>query len=276
MSGSVWPSVGWAALWAVVACVAWAVAGFALARAAGRFNVVDTLWGVGFCLIAGAEAGVAAGLGAGDVVRRVLLLICVLAWGLRLSWHVGRRSAGKGEDPRYAELLRRGDGAPGRRAVQLIFAPQALTLFVVSLPVQVGMVEPGVVGWLGWLGVAVWLTGFGFEAIGDAQMNRFKADPAHKGQVADTGLWRYTRHPNYFGDAAVWTGIFLITAERWPGVLAIAGPVLMTYLLAFGTGQRLLERSMRNRPGYREYMRQTSGFVPLPRWLYRRLARDAG
>jgi steroid 5-alpha reductase family enzyme len=160
--------------------------------------------------------------------------------------------------------------------VQFIFAPQALTLFVVSLPVQVGMVEPGGVGWLGWLGVAVWLTGFSFEAIGDAQMSRFKADPAHKGQVADTGLWRYTRHPNYFGDAAVWTGIFLITAERWPGVLAIVGPVLMTYLLAFGTGKRLLERSMRNRPGYREYMRQTSGFVPLPRWLYRRLARDAG
>jgi steroid 5-alpha reductase family enzyme len=276
MTGSVWPSVGWAALWAAAACAAWAAAGFALARAAGRYNVVDTLWGLGFCLIAVVEAVVAAELGTGDLVRRVLLLACVLAWGLRLSWHVGRRSAGKGEDPRYAELLRSGDAGPARRAVLFIFAPQALTLFVVSLPVQAGMIEPGPVGWLGWVGVAVWLTGLSFEAVGDAQMSRFKADPAHKGTVADIGLWRYTRHPNYFGDAAVWTGIFIIAAERWPGVLTIPGPVLMTYLLAFGTGKRLLERSMRNRPGYRAYMRQTSGFVPLPRWLSRRLARDAG
>jgi steroid 5-alpha reductase family enzyme len=276
MTGSVWPAVGWAAAWAAIGCAAWAAAALALARAVHRYNIVDTLWGLGFVLIAIIEAAAGIGLGAGDPVRRGLILACVLAWGARLSWHVGRRSAGKGEDPRYADLLGKGAGPPALRAALLIFAPQALTLFVVSLPVQAGMVEPGAVSWLGWLGVAIWLAGFCFEAIGDAQMRRFKSDPAHRGAVADTGLWRYTRHPNYFGDAVVWTGIFIIAAERWPGVLTIAGPVLMTYLLAFGTGKRLLERSMRNRPGYRAYMRRTSGFVPLPHWLYRRLTGNPG
>lgn len=269
MTGPVWPSVGWAAFWAAACCLAWAVAGLALARLARRNNIVDTLWGLGFCLIAAVVAAAAAQLGSGDPLRRALLLVCVLAWGLRLAWHVGRRSAGKGEDPRYADLLEKGRGSPGWRAVALIFAPQAVTLFVVSLPVQAGMVEHGPVGWLGWAGVAVWLTGFAFESVGDAQMRRFKADPGNQGKIADTGLWSYTRHPNYFGDATVWTGIFLIAAEHWPGVLTIIGPALMTYLLAFGTGKRLLEQSMRSRPGYPEYMRRTSGFVPLPRRLAR-------
>jgi steroid 5-alpha reductase family enzyme len=273
VTGSVWSSVGWAAAWAAIGCAVWAATGFALARVVRRNNIVDTLWGLGFCLIAAIEAVVAVQLGGGDLLRRVLLLICVLAWGLRLSWHVGRRSAGKGEDPRYADLLQKGTGSPAQRAVFLIFAPQALTLFVVSLPVQVGMVTRGGVGWLGWIGVAVWLTGFGFEAIGDAQMSRFKSDPAHQGKIADIGLWNYTRHPNYFGDAAVWAGIFLIAAEHWPGAATIVGPALMTYLLAFGTGKRLLEQSMQDRPGYRDYMSRTSGFVPLPHRLYRLLTR---
>jgi steroid 5-alpha reductase family enzyme len=273
VTGSVWSSVGWAAAWAAIGCAVWAATGFALARVVRRNNIVDTLWGLGFCLIAVIEAVVAIQLGSGDPLRRVLLLICVLAWGLRLSWHVGRRSAGQGEDPRYADLLQKGTGSPTQRAVFLIFAPQALTLFVVSLPVQVGMVTRGGVGWLGWIGVAVWLTGFGFEAIGDAQMSRFKSDPAHQGKIADIGLWNYTRHPNYFGDAAVWAGIFLIAAEHWPGAATIVGPALMTYLLAFGTGKRLLEQSMRDRPGYRDYMSCTSGFVPLPHRLYRLLTR---
>jgi steroid 5-alpha reductase family enzyme len=96
-------------------------------------------------------------------------------------------------------------------------------------------------------------------------MSRFKADPANQGKLIDVGLWRYTRHPNYFGDACLWTGVYLVAAEHWPGMLTIVSPVLMTFLLAFGTGKRLLEESMAKRPGYAEYMRRTSGFIPLPR-----------
>ncbi|MGI8667357.1 MAG: DUF1295 domain-containing protein, partial [Jatrophihabitans sp.] len=117
------------------------------------------------------------------------------------------------------------------------------------------------------IGVALWIVGALFEGIGDWQMEKYKADKkAGKdvGEVMDTGLWHFTRHPNYFGDACVWLGIFCVSAERWPGVLTIFSPAIMVYLLAFGSGKRVLERSMAKRAGYRDYMSRTSGFVPLP------------
>ncbi|MEJ7721658.1 MAG: DUF1295 domain-containing protein [Ilumatobacteraceae bacterium] len=111
----------------------------------------------------------------------------------------------------------------------------------------------------------IWAIGLTFETVGDLQLTRFRADPANKGQVMDHGLWRYTRHPNYFGDACVWWGIFLVAAEHWPGVLTILSPAVMTYLLVAKTGKALLERSMQeSKPGYAEYVDRTSGFVPLP------------
>ena len=106
--------------------------------------------------------------------------------------------------------------------------------------------------------------GLGFEALGDAQLRRFKADPANKGKIMDRGLWSWTRHPNYFGDATVWWGLFLVSAEAWPGILTVLSPLAMTYFLVFRTGARLLEKEMAKRPGYREYMERTSGFFPLP------------
>ena len=115
------------------------------------------------------------------------------------------------------------------------------------------------------LGVVVWLVGFVFETVGDLQLTRFRSDPGSAGQVLDTGLWRYTRHPNYFGDACVWWGISLVAFSAWPGILTLASPVLMTWLLARGTGKPLLEKDMASRrPGYADYVRRTSGFVPLP------------
>src|SRR6202012_3216471 len=122
--------------------------------------------------------------------------------------------------------------------------------FLISAPIQIGMFTSGGVNPLTFVGIAVWIVGVLFEGIGDAQMERFRRDPSHKGKIIDVGLWRYTRHPNYFGDACVWAGVYLIAAEHWPGMLTIASPVLMTFLLAFGTGKRLLEQSMAKRPGY--------------------------
>jgi steroid 5-alpha reductase family enzyme len=228
----------------------------------GRHNVIDATWGLLFCVIA--TVVFLTSFGHGDGLRRVLLLAMVWLWGGRLAVHIGRRSRGKGEDPRYQQLLGR---APGNRtwyAIRMIYALQGLLALLISVPVQVGMHEDGGVFVLGWLGVVVWAVGLFFEATGDAQMSRFRADPANRGKLIDVGLWRYTRHPNYFGDATVWTGLWLVAAERWPGVLTLPSVAIMIYLLVFGSGKRLLERSMMDRPGYREYARRTSGFFPLP------------
>ncbi|HEY2240875.1 MAG TPA: DUF1295 domain-containing protein [Streptosporangiaceae bacterium] len=265
----------WNDVWPVLAASAgavavWALSGFLLARALHRNNIVDTLWPLGFLLVAAVACATAAGR-SGDPLRQGLLLGLTAVWALRLAWFVGRRSAGRGDDPRYVDLLAKHSGSPTLNAVRFIFAPQALVLYLVSLTLQVGLAEPGPVAAIGWLGVAVWLLGLTFEAVGDHQMNRFRRDPAHHGQVIDEGLWRWTRHPNYFGDAAVWTGLWLITAERWPGLLTVISPALMIGLLVAGTGKRLLERSMARRPGYAEYARRTSGFLPVPPRFYQAL-----
>jgi steroid 5-alpha reductase family enzyme len=262
----VWPVLAWSG----VAVVIWAAAAFVLARALHRNNIVDTLWPLGFLLVAAVACAVAAGR-SGDPLRQGLLLGLTAIWALRLAWFVARRSAGRGDDQRYVDLLDKHPGSRTRTAIRYIFFPQAIVLYLVSATLMVGMAEPGPVFVLGWIGVAVWLLGLTFEAVGDHQMSRFRRDPAHHGQLIDEGLWRWTRHPNYFGDAAVWTGLWLITAERWPGVLTVVSPVLMTYLLVAGTGKRLLERSMAKRPGYAEYAARTSGFFPVPPRLYRAL-----
>jgi steroid 5-alpha reductase family enzyme len=270
---NVWPVLAWSA----AAVAVWAAAAVVLARALHRNNIVDTLWPLGFLLVAAVACVVSIGR-QGDPLRQGLLLGCTAVWALRLGWFVARRSAGKGDDQRYVDLLAKYYGNQSLIAVRHIFAPQAVVLYLVSLTLQIGMAEPGPVFVIGWLGVAVWLLGLTFEAVGDHQMNQFRRDPAHHGQLIDEGLWRWTRHPNYFGDAAVWTGLWLISAERWPGVLTVISPVLMVFLLVAGTGKRLLERSMAQRPGYAGYARRTSGFFPVPPRLYRALVsrRSAG
>jgi steroid 5-alpha reductase family enzyme len=158
--------------------------------------------------------------------------------------------------------------APGSRdayALRKIYLTQGPVLWFVSLPVQVAQLEKGPLGFMAWAGAAVWLAGFVFETVGDFQLSRFRADPANRGRVMDRGLWRYTRHPNYFGDACVWWGLFLIACDHRIGALTVLSPALMTFLLVRGTGKPLLEEGMKStRPGYEEYAARTSGFVPLP------------
>ena len=146
-----------------------------------------------------------------------------------------------------------------------VFVLQGVLMWVVSLPVQLAAVPDRALGWLAIVGAVVWAIGLGFEAIGDWQLARFKANPASRGQVLDTGLWRYTRHPNYFGDFLVWWGIFLIAAESGAGAWGFAGPLLMTLLLVKVSGAGLLEKDIATRrPGYADYVRRTSGFLPRP------------
>ncbi|HET9500738.1 MAG TPA: DUF1295 domain-containing protein [Marmoricola sp.] len=233
-----------------------------VARHSGRFAVVDVTWGVALAATALLSAVVATLLDAGDW-RRWVLVVLVSFWGLRLSWHIHQRNQGH-EDPRYAAML---EGASWATAVRKVFVVQGAAVWFVALPVQVVAVTHTSTAWLAWLGVALWVVGVLFEAVGDAQLAAYKRDP-DRGPVMDRGLWGWTRHPNYFGDACVWWGIWLIAAaslpDNWWGALTVLSPVAMTYFLVFATGAKPLERTMMQRPGYPEYAARTSMFFPLP------------
>jgi steroid 5-alpha reductase family enzyme len=233
---------------------------FAIGRRIGRYNVVDVAWGVGFVAI----AAVAATLGHGDPTRRWLLLALVTIWGLRLSWHIQRKTVGKGEDPRYATLLR--DATPAQ-VVRKVFLLQAFITWFVSFPLQLSAVTgptPKPLTAVTVLGVAVWLVGVTFEAVGDRQLRVFKSDPANRGLVMDRGLWAWTRHPNYFGDATVWWGLWLTTISGWLSLATVGSPLLMTYFLVYVTGARLTEKLMAGRPGFAQYQARTAFFFPRP------------
>jgi steroid 5-alpha reductase family enzyme len=237
---------------------------FAAAKVAGRHSVIDVTWGAGFALIAVVAWVLSAG--DGDATRRAVVAVMTVLWGLRLASHIERRGRGKGEDPRYEELMGR---APAGRetfhVVTRVYLTQAVVMWFVSLPVQIAMYETGGIGVLAVLGVVVWAIGLTFEAVGDRQLAAFARDPASKGQVMDRGLWRYTRHPNYFGDACVWWGLWLVAVTGAGVWWTAVGPLVMTLLLVRVSGAGLLEKDIgTRRPGYAEYIERTSGFVPLP------------
>jgi steroid 5-alpha reductase family enzyme len=230
-------------------------------------SVIDSFWAFGMVMLAASTFAIADG----SPARKLLLLGLTALWGLRLAWHLFARWRAHGIDPRYAAILGRLMDKRGwsfaRASFVQVFAMQAVLLFIVCLPVQLGQIDaqPAAIGWLGWLGAGVALTGIAFEAVGDAQLNAFRADPAMQGKVLDTGLWRYTRHPNYFGDACTWWGLGLIAAETSTGLWALPGPLLITWLLTRLSGVPMLEHRLRkNRPGYEEYVRRTSSFFPWP------------
>ena len=225
-------------------------------------SIVDRFWGLGFAVI----AGVTFVLVDGYEGRGILLLSLTGVWGLRLSWHITRRNRGHGEDYRYAEMRERQGERFVVNSLFTVFLLQAAIMWFVSLPIQLGQYasEPSRLTPLDLLGAVIWGIGLAFEAIGDRQLARFKADPENEGKVFDEGLWRYTRHPNYFGDATVWWGLYLIAAATGPGRWTILSPILMTFLLMRVSGVAMLEASMSQRPGYAEYMRRTSAFFPWP------------
>lgn len=232
----------------------------AVSRRVGRLSVVDITWGLVFVAIAWVSYAVGT-----HSARSLLLAVLVTAWGGRLAWHIRRRALGGEEDPRYATLV---EDVPEqerfRFALRRVFGVQGLAAYVVSLPLQVAAATDRPLGWVAAVGVVVYVVGVTFEALGDAQLSAFKADPANRGAIMDRGLWAWTRHPNYFGDSAVWWGLWVVAAEAWPGALTVVSPVVMTWFLAFATGARLLESEMSKRPGYRDYMDRTSMFFPLP------------
>lgn len=234
---------------------------FGIALLRRRYDTIDSVWGLGFAAI----AVVTFGISNGNLVTRIVITALTVIWGVRLSVHIHTRNHGHGEDARYAAMVKKAGAAPRRYLFFRVYLLQAALMWLISFPVQVGQYASGGLNVFGWLGIAVWLVGIGFESVGDAQLRRFKADPANAGTVLDTGLWRYTRHPNYFGDACVWWGLYLLACHGWAGAATVVAPLIMTALLANGSGKPLLEKSMlARRPAYADYVRRTSGFIPLP------------
>ncbi|MEL6364437.1 MAG: DUF1295 domain-containing protein [Pseudomonadota bacterium] len=226
-------------------------------------SFIDSFWAIGFVVIAGATFLLADGA----TQRKALILAVTAVWGLRLGGYLYWRWRKEGPDKRYVALLGKAPGSPHIHSLKNVFLIQGVLLWIVSLPVQLGQIpaEPEAVGLLGWGGLALAALGFFFESVGDWQMAAFKGDPANAGKVMDRGLWRYTRHPNYFGDACVWWGLFLIAAETGVGAISAIGPAVLTWLLVKWSGAALLERRLkRSRPGYDDYIARTSGFIPMP------------
>jgi len=250
-------------------------AGFAtwlLSLMLGNVSIVDSLWSLMFVMLAWAYyvLGVGGGAGGGGVgvvggaplSRAVLMLVLVTVWGLRLSIYITWRNHGHGEDRRYQAIRARNQPNFAFKSLYLVFALQAVLAWVISLPLLGGIASGGSVGWVDALGVAFWVVGLAFEAGGDWQLSRFKADPANRGKVMDRGFWRFTRHPNYFGDFAVWWGLYLMAmaAGAW---WSIVGPLLMSVLLMRVSGVTLLEKDIgERRPQYAEYVRRTNAFFP--------------
>jgi len=223
-------------------------------------SIVDIFWGTGFVI---ANWVFFALTPEGFAPRKLLIGILVTIWGLRLSLYILWRNWGHGEDFRYRGWRAEAGSRWWWLSLFRVFWLQGLLMWIISVPLlaaQWGPI-PRIVTVLDFLGAAIWLVGFFFEATGDLQLRRFKADPANKGQVMDRGVWRYTRHPNYFGDAAQWWGYYLIAAAAG-GWWTIFSPVLMTLFLLRVSGVTLLEKTLETRPGYKEYAQRTSSFIP--------------
>jgi steroid 5-alpha reductase family enzyme len=229
-------------------------------------SIVDIFWGAGFVLCAWMYFAL---MPQGFAGRKWLTCLLVTFWGMRLALHILRRNQGKGEDYRYRAWREQA----GRRwwwiSLFKVFLLQGALLWVISIPLLWAQASPvpGRLVWLDGAAVVVWCVGFSFEAIGDWQLQRFKANPANRGKVLQQGVWRYTRHPNYFGEAAVWWGYYLLAAAAG-GWWTIYSPLLMTILLLRVSGVTLLEKRLaQSKPGYREYMQTTSAFIP---WMRRK------
>ncbi len=225
-------------------------------------SIVDIVWGLGFVLTAWAARFVTGASGAGNW----LLLAMVTIWGLRLSAYLAKRNLGKGEDFRYRAMRRKHGARFGIVSLYTVFGLQGALMFVVSLAVTLGQRDTDAgAGFVALLGFLVWSVGIYFEAVGDAQLARFKRDPRNADQIMDQGLWALTRHPNYFGDSLVWWGLAIVGSAQGAGVWAFLGAAVMTVLLVRVSGAAMLDRLLAKRkPGYAEYMERTSGFIPLP------------
>ena len=252
---------------AVIALCAWAYS-----DARRNVAIVDSLWS----LMILASLTTYLMLTGPTGPRAALLLLMVSVWAVRLSAHITLRNHGEPEDHRYQAIRANNQPHFWLKSLYIVFGLQAGLAWFIAMPAVAAATPAVPLGWLDLLGVRVWVAGMTFEVVGDWQLARFRRERTSSEAVLDTGLWRYTRHPNYFGEALLWWGVFLLalSAGAW---WTIASPFLMTFLLMRVSGVALLERDIADRrPGYREYIERTSAFVPLPPRRARLRAADNG
>ncbi|MCX8160363.1 MAG: DUF1295 domain-containing protein [Candidatus Saccharicenans sp.] len=227
--------------------------------------IVDIAWGLGFVLVVSSllARDSLAHLSPGP--RQVLATALILGWGIRLSWHIYKRNRGKPEDYRYANWRQKWGKNFVLRSYFQIFMLQGFFMLVILTPALLILSHRAEsLNFLDLLGLAVWLTGFFFEAVADCQLRQFKKNPDNRGRVMTTGLWKYSRHPNYFGESVMWWGLFLIGLSVPRGWLGIISPLTITWLLTRVSGVPLLEKKYRGNPEFEAYRARTSAFFPLP------------
>ena len=248
-------------LWAGGAILAFALVFWLVSLVTDDVSVVDSLWSLMFLLSAGVYA--AAVVESGPRTSWILALVGL--WAIRLSGYITWRNHGEPEDYRYEQIRRNNEPAFRYKSLYIVFGLQGLLAWIISLPLLAAISGDAALGWLDAIGVCLWLIGFSFEAVGDFQLARFKADAGNEGKVMDTGLWRFTRHPNYFGNFTMWWGFFLIALSAGAPWTVIS-PLLMSFLLLKVSGVAMLEKDIAGRrPAYADYIRSTNAFFPGPR-----------
>ena len=226
-----------------------------------RNDVADVAWGLGFVLM----AWVSFFLSDDPGERGILVATLVSIWGFRLAWHIHARNKGKGEDYRYLAWRNEWGKWFYPRSYIQVYLLQGMFLFLIVSPVLLINKSTGNdLGTLDMIGAAVWVLGFCFEAVGDAQLARFVKNPGNTGKLMRSGLWAYTRHPNYFGEVVQWWGVWLIALAVPGGWVGVVGPVTITFLILKVSGIPMLEKKMEEHPEFREYKRRVSVFFPLP------------
>jgi steroid 5-alpha reductase family enzyme len=248
-------------LLALAGALAFGLLGWVVSLAKKDVSIVDGMWSLMFVVSALVYIGQAGAAGP----RAWLVLVLLVIWAVRLSGYITWRNWGEQEDYRYQQIRKNNSPNFAFKSLYIVFGLQALLAWFVSLPVLAASSDSAPLAWLDVLGVALWLVGFVFESVGDFQLARFRANPSNQGKVMQSGLWRYTRHPNYFGDFCVWWGFYLIalSAGAWWTLLS---PLLMSFLLLKVSGVAMLEKTITSRrPGYAEYIAATNAFFPGPR-----------
>lgn len=246
---------------AVITAIMLVLWGFSIRS--GDPSRIDAFWPFGFVIIAGVTVLTLHG----DPTRATLITVLTALWGLRLGGYLFRRWRRTGADARYIDMLDKGTGNRSLLMLRKVFITQAVVMCLVSLPIQLGQLYRVPRGWTVQAAIGVALAVFGIvsESVADLQMIRFRADPATKGQVMDRGLWRFSRHPNYFGESCTWFGIALVAVVNVPTFVGFLGPLLITFFLLKWSGIGPLEAQMRARkPGYADYMARTSPFILWP------------
>ena len=245
-------------LWSGAALLVVAVAFWVVSLLRNDVSIVDSLWSIMFLLVALVYSATAVNTGP----REMLVLSLVTLWALRLSIYITWRNHGQQEDYRYQKIRANNDPGFRFKSLYIVFGFQAALAWVISLPLAVAIGGQSAIGLLDYAGIGFFVVGFIFEALGDLQLSRFRGNPENAGKVLDQGLWRYTRHPNYFGNFTMWWGFFLVALSAG-GWWTIISPLLMTFLLLKVSGVALLEKDISGRrPQYQQYIRRTNAFFP--------------